>query len=87
MLLGAATALRGALHAERRVDGGFHFVTGPARHGADPSSSHLPLTPDPHKAPYNDDEPPRGRLEVLKEPAATYSPGPVKAKYHRRCGA
>ena len=34
----------------------------------------------------NDDEPPRGRL-VSEEPAATYSPGPAKAKYHRRCGA
>ena len=34
----------------------------------------------------NDDEPPKGRL-VSEEPAATYSPRPVKAKYHRRCGA
>ena len=30
---------------------------------------------------------PGGRLVVMKEPAATYSPRPVKAKYHRRCGA
>ena len=37
-------------------------------------------------ATVNDDEPPGGRL-VDEEPAATYSPRPVKAKYHRRCGA
>ena len=35
---------------------------------------------------HNDDEPPNGRL-VMKKPAATYSPGPLRAKYHRRCGA
>jgi hypothetical protein len=34
----------------------------------------------------NDVEPPRGRL-VEEEPAATYSPRPFQAKYHRRCGA
>jgi hypothetical protein len=34
----------------------------------------------------NDDEPPWGAARD-EEPAATYSPGPAKAKYHRRCGA
>ena len=34
----------------------------------------------------NDNEPP-GRAARNEEPAATYSPRPVKAKYHRRCGA
>ena len=36
----------------------------------------------------NDYEPPdRGGSRSAEEPAATYSPGPAKAKYHRRCGA
>ena len=38
------------------------------------------------RAPPNANEPPNGRL-VKKEPAATYSPRPLRAKYHRRCGA
>ncbi len=30
---------------------------------------------------------PEGTARRTKEPAATYSPGPLRAKYHRRCGA
>ena len=36
--------------------------------------------------PVNENEPPGGAARN-EEPAATYSPRPVKAKYHRRCGA
>ena len=42
--------------------------------------------PDRRLAATNANEPPNGRL-VKKEPAATYSPRPLRAKYHRRCGA
>ena len=34
----------------------------------------------------NDDEPPSWAARE-KKPAATYSPRPLRAKYHRRCGA
>ena len=37
--------------------------------------------------PQNDDEPPLRAARSHEKPAATYSPRPVKAKYHRRCGA
>ena len=30
---------------------------------------------------------PHRGCHFIAEPAATYSPGPAKAKYHRRCGA
>src|SRR3954454_13572259 len=43
--------------------------------------------PEPRRrppSPHNDDEPPRGAARVLIKPAASYSPGLLRAKYHRR---
>jgi hypothetical protein len=63
--------------------------------------SAVPPHPPPHHGPAglttvgaheqpsarNGDEPPGGRLVAIKKPAATYSPRPFQAKYHRRGGA
>ena len=36
------------------------------------------------EASANHEEPPKGRLLATKKPAASYSPRPLRAKYHRR---
>ena len=41
----------------------------------------------PRNPPTTTNGPPKRRSVVLKKPAATYSPGPLRAKYHRRGGA
>jgi hypothetical protein len=45
------------------------------------TSSGADRTPEPRRAAS------KRRLVQEKEPAATYSPRPLRAKYHRRCGA
>ncbi len=78
--------LGGALEVHEPDDG--HDVPQPRNgHGSRSRASGTGSSSAPATVPgHNDEAPPEGGASDIK-PAATYSPGPLRAKYHRRCGA
>ncbi len=81
------TASRNRTKRNERSAGPLHRGAGAGHPTQRASANSVHVSHHPGAAAHNDEEPPRRAAPLDEGPAATYSPRPLQAKYHRRYGA